>query len=151
VTGILVTLANIKLPLEIIPLLLVYFVLSYFLFAALYSIIGAMSNSLREGPQYAVIFTIPAALPLYFISVFITTPDAALPVIMSIIPITAPLAMTQRLVISTVPFWQIAVSLVLLALSVIVVMWMAGRLFRVQVLLAGQLPKLRELPRLLRG
>jgi ABC-2 type transport system permease protein len=59
--------------------------------------------------------------------------------------------MTQRLVISTVPFWQIVLSLGLLALSVIFVMWMAGRLFRVQVLLAGQMPKLRELARLLRG
>ena len=48
---------------SIVPTLLLYFVLAYFLFAGLYSIVGALSNSLREGPQYAVIFTLPAVLP----------------------------------------------------------------------------------------
>ena len=61
-------------PVDILPTLLLYFVLAYFLFAGLYSIVGALSNSLREGPQYAVIFTLPAVLPLYFLSLF--TPDA---------------------------------------------------------------------------
>ncbi len=147
----LAVIANIKLPLGIFPLLLIFFVLAYFLFAGLYSIVGALSNSLREGPQYAVIFTLPAALPLYFIAVFTTTPNATLPVIMSLFPLTAPLAMTQRLVIASVPAWQIGLSMLLLLLSGIGVMWLAGRLFRVQVLLAGQLPKLKDLPRLIRG
>jgi len=147
----LTTIANIKLPLEMMPILLLYFVLSYFLFAGLYSIVGAMSNSLREGPQYAVIFTLPAALPFYFVSVFSTTPNATIPVVLSLFPITAPLAMVQRLVITSVPAWQIVVSLLLLALTAVFVMRMAGRLFRVQVLLAGQMPKLKDIPRLLRG
>lgn len=149
--GALATIANIQIPVNIIPTLLIYFVLAYFLFAGLYSIVGALANSLREGPQYAVIFTIPAVLPLYFLSLFASAPDGPIPTILSLIPITAPIAMAQRLVISNVPVWQVVVSLVLLALSALGVMWIAGRIFRVQVLLAGQMPKLRELPRLLRG
>lgn len=149
--GVFSTLANIRLPVELLGLLLVYFLLAYFMFAALYGVVGAISNSMREGPQYAVIFTLPAVLPLYFLPVFISTPDGALAVILSLIPLTAPIAMTQRLVISSVPAWQIIVSLALLALTVIGVMWLAGRVFRVQTLLAGQPPKLRDLPRLLRG
>ncbi len=149
--SVLVTLANIKLPLDILPLLLVYFVLAYFMFAGFYSIIGALSNSLREGPQYAVIFTLPAVLPLYFLALFTTEPNGTIPVILSIFPLTAPLAMTQRLVISNVPGWEVGVSVVLLALTAGGIMWLAGRLFRVQVLLAGQMPKLRDVPRLLRG
>jgi hypothetical protein len=45
----------------------------------------------------------------------------------------------------------VVVSLLLLALTAVGVMWLAGRVFRVQVLLAGQLPKLRDIPRLFRG
>jgi ABC-2 type transport system permease protein len=149
--GFIAALANIRLPLEILPILFVVFVLAYALFAALYGMIGALSNSMREGPQYAVIFTLPAVLPLYFMSLFATSPDSTIPVVMSFIPITAPLALTQRLVISTVPAWQLLLSIGLLLLTVILVLWLSARLFRVQTLLAGQPPKLRDLPALIRG
>ncbi|MDZ4765550.1 MAG: ABC transporter permease [Chloroflexota bacterium] len=151
ITPFVAAIAAIQLPTGIIPLLAMYFVLSYLLFAALYGIVGAMSNSMREGPQYAVIFTLPAVFPLYFVSLFASAPDGALPTILSIFPITAPLAMVQRLVISEVPGWQIALSLALLAAAGVGALWMAGRLFRMQTLWAGQTIKLRELPRLLRG
>jgi ABC-2 type transport system permease protein len=147
----LITIANVRIPLEILPLLAVYYLLAYLLFAALYGVVGALSNSMREGPQYAVIFTLPAVVPLYFISIFTATPDAPLPVILSLIPITAPVAMTQRLLISSVPAWQVILSLVLLTVTAVLVIWLAGRVFRVGTLLAGQTPKLRDLPKLIRG
>ena len=143
--------ADFTLPVGILPLIIVYFVLSYLVFAALYSIVGALSNSMREGPQYAAFFTLPAVAPLWFLQVFVTTPNGPLPVAMSLFPLTAPIAMIQRLVITTVPPVEIAISLVLLLLTVAGVMWLAGRLFRVQTLLAGQPPRLRDLARLVRG
>lgn len=149
--GILSSLATVQLPTDILPLLIVFFVLAYTLFAALYAIVGALSNSMREGPQYAVIFTMPAVIPLYFLAVFISEPGGGLAVALSLFPLTAPIAMTIRLLVSSVPTAQILLSLALLALTVVAAMWAAGRLFRVQTLLAGQLPKLREIPRLLRG
>lgn len=149
--GILAMLANIQLPTDVLPVLMIYFLLAYTLFAALYAIVGALSNSMREGPQYAVIFTMPAVVPLYFLAVFTSEPGGALATILSIFPLTAPIAMTMRMLISSVPAAQILLSLALLALTVVLVMWAAGRLFRVQTLLAGQMPKLRDLPRLIRG
>lgn len=149
--GALATVARIQIPTAILPALLIYFIFAYFLFAGLYSIVGALSNSMREGPQFAVIFTIPAVLPLYFVALFASAPDGPIPTILSLIPITAPIAMAERLAISTVPDWQILVSLALLGVTALGVMWAAGRIFRVQVLLAGQMPKLKDLPRLLRG
>jgi ABC-2 type transport system permease protein len=149
--SVLATIANIQIPVNIIPTLLLYFVLAYFLFAGLYAIVGALSNSLREGPQYAVIFTLPAVTPLYFLSLFASAPDGPIPTVLSIFPLTAPIAMAQRLVISNVPVWEVVISLALLALTAAGVMWVAGRVFRVQVLLAGQMPKFRDIPRLLRS
>jgi ABC-2 type transport system permease protein len=144
-------LTSLTIPLDILPLLFIYFVLAYLLFAGLFGIIGALSNSMREGPQYAVVFTLPAVIPFYFISVFAATPNATLPVVLSLIPITAPIAMAQRLAITQVPPIEIAVSLILLALSALGAFWLAGRIFRVSTLLAGQMPKLRDLPKLVRG
>ncbi len=144
-------LANLYLPLDILPLVLLYFVLAYLLFAAAYGIVGALSTSMQEGPQYAVIFTLPAALPLYFIGLVVESPDAPLVIALSFFPLTAPVAMIMRLIIAAVPAWQILLSIALLAVSIIGILWLAGRLFRVQTLLAGQMPKLRDLPRLVRG
>jgi ABC-2 type transport system permease protein len=144
-------LANIFLPVEVLPLFLIYFVLGYLFFAAGFGAVGALSNSLQEGPQYAVIFTIPAVIPFYLFSAFASSPEGTLPTILSLVPITAPLAMVMRVGISSVPAWQIILSITLLALTDIGMIWLAGRLFRVNTLLAGQVPKLRDLPRLLRG
>ena len=144
-------LANLYLPLEIMPVVLAYFVLGYLFFAAAYGMVGALSGSMQEGPQYAVIFTLPAAIPFYFFSVFLSTPDGPIPVVFSLFPLTASLSMVMRMVLSTVPAWQIGLSLGLLALADVGMMWLAGRLFRVQILLAGQTPRLRDLPKLVRG
>lgn len=134
-----------------ILVLVLYFIFGYLFFAGAYGMVSAISNSMQEGPQYAVIFTLPAVIPLYFISLFTTTPDAPLVVGLSLFPITSPLAMVMRVTITTVPAWQIILSLVLLAIFDVLLIWMAGRLFRVQTLLAGKVPKLRDLPKLLRG
>jgi ABC-2 type transport system permease protein len=144
-------LTSFALPPDRLILFLLYFIFGYLFFAAAYGIVGALSNSMQEGPQYAVIFTLPAVIPLYFSSLFTTTPDAAIPTILSIFPVTAPLGMVMRIAITTVPFWQIALSLVLLIVLDVAMIWIAGRMFRVTTLLAGQLPKLRDIPRLLRG
>lgn len=147
----LAAIASIQLPPDKLLVLGLYFVFGYLLFAAAYGMVSSFSSSMQEGPQYAVIFTLPAALPLYFIGLFTSTPDAPFAVGMSLFPITAPLAMVMRVILTSVPLWQIVVSLTLLVLLDIVLIWGAGRMFRVQTLLAGKVPKLRDIPKLLRG
>ncbi len=134
-----------------LPIMMIYFVLGYLLVAAAFSAIGALSNSMREGPQYSALIIIPVCIPYYFVSVFVETPHATLPMVLSMFPLTAPLSMILRTSLGEVPFIEIVISLVLLALSVVGMIWLAGRLFRVQTLLAGQMPKLRDIPKLIRG
>ncbi len=143
-------LAGLQVTTAQIVILLVYFLFGYLMFAAVYAGIGAIANNLREGPQLATFFTIPALLPLYLIASFTAQPDSNLAVGLSLFPVTAPIAMIMRVAISPVPAWQIGVSLVLLLLTGIAFMWIAGRLFRVMTLLAGQSPKIGDIPRLLR-
>lgn len=147
----LAAIANITLPPDRVALLLVYFVFGYLFFAAAYGMVSAISSTMQEGPQYAVIFTLPAVIPLYFLAMFIESPGAPLPTILSIFPVTAPMAMVMRITITTVPAWQILLSVVLLILLDTVMIWLAGRMFRVNTLLAGQTPRLRDIPKLLRG
>jgi ABC-2 type transport system permease protein len=143
--------ANLSLNPVQLAVFLIYFVLGYLFFAACYGAVGALATSMQEGPGYAVIFTLPAALPFYLIGLFTTNPNDSLPTLLSLFPITAPLSMVMRIALVEVPWWQIALSVTLLLLADIGMIWLAGRLFRVQSLLAGQVPKPRELLRLLRG
>ena len=129
---------------------LVYFVIGYLFFAAVYAVIGAIAPSMREGPQLAVVITLPAALPFYFTAIITESPHGTLATIFSLFPLTAPLTMVQRLSIATVPIGEILLSLSLLAISAVGMTWLAGRIFRVSTLLAGQLPRWRDLVRIVR-
>jgi ABC-2 type transport system permease protein len=150
-TGWLATIANIHIPATMLLPFLAYFLLGYLFFAAAFGAVGAISSSMQEGPQYATIFILPAAIPYYFFGLFVQSPNAPLPVIFSIFPLTSPLSMIMRLTVYDVPLWQVLVSLGLLALSLVGMMWLAGRMFRVQTLLSGQTPKARDLLRIIRG
>ncbi len=124
---------------------LIYFALGFALYGAMAAAIGAVSVNMREGPQYAMIYTLPAAMSIMFLPMMAEEPGGALALGLSIFPMTAPIAMMERLAVATVPLWQVALSMVLLALSVWGALWLAGRLFRANTLLSGQLPDVRGL------
>lgn len=131
-----------------LPIIAVYFLLGFFLFAAVFGMIGALSNSSQEGPQLTVLFVLPAMIPLYLAPGIIADPNGGLAVALSLFPLTAPIGMIARLVLVDVPLVHVILSVGLLALTTIGLYWLAGRMFRVQILLSGKLPRLRDLPSL---
>jgi ABC-2 type transport system permease protein len=129
----------------------VYFVLGYLLFGSLMAAIGAISTTVRESQNFVVLVTLPATIPLFFTTIFAEEPDSSLPTTLSLIPFTSPLSMTMRLAASHVSVGEVALSLGLLIGGVAFTIWLAGRLFRVNTLLMGHTPRLRDLPKLVRG
>ncbi len=65
--------------------------------------------------------------------------------ILSFFPLTSPMAMFARIAMSTVPFWEIALSIGLLGAGVVVIGILAAKIYRVGVLLYGTRPKIGEL------
>jgi ABC-2 type transport system permease protein len=142
-------LGTVDLPFSVFVVTFLYFLGGYFLFAAFAAGVGAISGNMREGPQYAVIYTLPAVVPLILLPVILESPNGTLAVVLSLLPFCSSLGMIQRIVITAVPGWQIALSLAVLGLSILVALWLSARLFRVNTLLSGQLPAPRELAQLL--
>lgn len=138
-------------PLDLLVWSIVYFMLGYMLFAAFFGMIGAVSTSMTDGPNLTIIFVLPAMMPWIFASQFATEPNSGLAIGMSLFPMTAPMAMVMRLSIIDVAPVQIVLSVVILLVSIVAVMWFAARLFRVQTLLSGRMPRLREIPKLIFG
>jgi ABC-2 type transport system permease protein len=72
-------------------------------------------------------------------------PDGALAITLSMIPGISPLIMFLRIVVLTPPLWQIALSIVLLALGILGVLWFAARIYRVGILMYGKKPTFPEI------
>ena len=137
--------------LSINPFLLIlslaYFILGFLLFASMMGAVGAISGSMRESQQLIPIFTFPAIAPIFFMQVLITEPEGTLSMFFSMFPLTSPVAMLIRMGVSDVPLYQIAVSLIILMVSVYFVIIASARLFRVGLLMYGKRPAIGEIVR----
>ncbi|HPC05766.1 MAG TPA: ABC transporter permease [Anaerolineaceae bacterium] len=117
---------------------LVFFILGYLVFSGLMAAVGALVPSLREASQMTTFLIIPLIIPLMFISELATNPSGQLAVILSLFPLTSPVAMMARLAATAVPFWQIGLAVLLLVATVIFVLRGAAGIFRTQNLLTGK-------------
>ncbi len=143
--------STIQLPANFLVLGIVYFILGYSLFAALSAGIGAISPNAREGQQLAMIYTMLVFVPLWFSSLLFRFPNSPIWVVLTIFPITAPMAVMLRLGVSDIAAWQLAVSIAVLVLSTIGVLFLSVKAFRVYLLMYGKRPKFREIIRSLRS
>lgn len=117
---------------------IIFFLLGYAVYASLMAGLGALVPNLREASQTTTVVIIPLIIPLVFISSLIQAPDGPLSVVLSLFPLTSPVSMMTRLAATTVPFWQILLSAVLLAGTAFLLVKSAARMFRAQNLLSGQ-------------
>jgi ABC-2 type transport system permease protein len=137
----------IKLSVGTITLALVYYVLGYLLFATLLAVAGSMGTTQRESQQIAGIFTFAAAIPWMVIGFIFTNPNAPISVVLSYIPLTAPVMMLIRLGFGQVPAGQTAISLALLTASIMVSLWAGAKIFRTSLLMYGKRPSPKDLVR----
>lgn len=124
-----------------IPLLvggfLFYFIGGYLLYGALFAAIGAASDSETDTQQ----FMAPVSLPLVLgfivsITAVLNDPNGSIAFWFSIIPFTSPTAMLMRLPFG-VPMWELGLSMLLLVGGFLLMTWIAGRIYRVGILMHG--------------
>jgi ABC-2 type transport system permease protein len=127
-----------QLPTTILLWGILFFILGYAVYASLMAGIGALVPNMREASQLTTVVIIPLVIPLMFISLLIQQPNATFSVILSIFPLTSPIVMMTRLSSVTVPFWQIALAIILLILTAFYFIRTAAELFRSQNLLSGK-------------
>ena len=143
--------STIQLPANFLVLAVVYFILGYLLFAVLSAGIGAISSNSREGQQLIGIFTLPLLIPLWCTSLLIAFPDNPIWVVLTILPVTAPVEVIIRLGLSDIPAWELAASVTVLVLSIIGILLLTIRVFRAYLLMYGKRPGIGEIIRSLRS
>jgi ABC-2 type transport system permease protein len=142
--------STIQLPANFLVLGMVYFILGYLLFAALSAGVGAVSPSAHEGQMLVPIYALLAFIPLWFASLIFVFPNNPIWTVLTIFPITAPMAVMLRLGVTGIAAWELAASLAVLVLSIILVMSLAVRAFRVYLLMYGKRPAWGEVIRNIR-
>ncbi len=141
--------------LELIPqagglvLFLVFFVLGYFLFSSLYAAVAAMCSSDEEAQQTQIPVTILLVIPMLALAPIIEDPHGALATWLSLVPFFSPILMFPRFMAGA-PIWQVGVSLLLMVVTIVIVAWVAGRIYRVGILMQGKWPTLPEIVRWVR-
>jgi len=130
--------AEFNLPVSILLWGILFFLLGYAIYASLMAGLGAMAPNLRESSQATFFVIFPLIIPLFFVNTLITAPNSTLSIIMSIFPLTAPVAMLSRLAATQVPFWQPFLAAVLCAGTAVLIVRSVSGLFRAQNLLSGQ-------------
>jgi ABC-2 type transport system permease protein len=143
--------STIQLPANFLVLAIVYFILGYLLFAVISTGIGAISSSAREGQQLATIFTLLAVSPLWFSSLIMLFPNNPVWVALTIFPITAPVVLMLRLGSTDVAAWQVAISIIVLLLSITGGLLLTIRVVRAYLLMYGKRPGLGEIIRSLKS
>jgi ABC-2 type transport system permease protein len=143
-------LAGVGLPLDMVIYSLIYFVLSFLLFASVMAGIGAVVGSEQEAKQTSGFVVFLTVIPLFFLISFMEDPNGTIPTIFTLIPLTAPFAVILRLSFGSVPPWQLALSISLLVLTTLAVIWASARIFRWSLLMYGKRPGLRAILRAVR-
>jgi len=87
---------------------------------------------------------------LAFYPAVLNNPNGAVATFVSLFPLTAPLMMYLRCAVAEPPPWQIALSMVILVLSTVGMAWVAGRIYRVGILMYGKKPTIPEILRWVR-
>jgi ABC-2 type transport system permease protein len=139
-------LSAIEIDPTILGLALVYFVLGYLAYGAIFAAIGAIAPGNREAQQYSGFLGFFAAIPFILFSVVASDVDSLVVVALALFPLTTPTTMLLVLGVSPeIPWTLVGASLVSLTLFALLATWASARIFRATVLLYGVRPSLPQL------
>jgi ABC-2 type transport system permease protein len=123
---------------------LFYFFGGYMLYSSLFGAVGSAVDSETDTQQFMLPITIPIIASFLIAQFVMRDPNGSLAFWFSMIPLTSPIIMMVRIPFG-VPIWEIVLSVTLLIGGFIFTTWLAGRIYRVGILMYGKKPTWREL------
>jgi len=137
----------------LIVFFLLYLMLGYMLFSTLFALIGSVVNTDKEAQNFVFPITMMLLLPIIIAMYIIQEPESTIAVILSLIPFFTPTMMIQRLIFIGPDTFNLAdpiirealLGLVLTFLTILGVIWVTSKIFRVGILMYGKRPTLGEI------
>lgn len=117
----------------------VFFILGFLLYAALYAGLGCTVNRIEDVNQAVGPITILIVIGFMVAISSLGTPDTKWMIALSYVPFFTPMLLFERIVLTNVPGWSIALGISELVLTTVLFIWLAGKIYRVGVLMYGKM------------
>jgi ABC-2 type transport system permease protein len=129
----------------IVPIFIIYFFAGYFIYSTLFAAVGsAASDDMADSQQLMMPITVIIIMAFAMIGSVITNPNGPVAIFGSMFPLLSPILMPARLPFDP-PMWQVGLSMLFLILGILFFTWMAGRIYRVGILMYGKKVGFKEL------
>lgn len=127
--------------------LVLFFLLAFFIYAAGYAALGSAAEDEHHLGQLAWPLLIFLMIPMVLISPMVMNPGSPLVVVLSFFPMTSPIVMLVRLLVSAPAWWELALCVGLLLLTIYGLSLMAAKIFRTGILMTGKRYTFKEILR----
>ncbi len=127
-----------------------YLVFGFLMYAGIFVAIGSPVTTEQEAQQLTGYVTLFLIAPIVFVIPVMQNPDSLMVKILSYVPLLTPTLMVLRISVQMPSWWEIGATLGVLAVSAYVMMWAAGKIFRIAILVYGKRPTIPELLRWVR-
>ena len=136
-----------NIPPELLVYMLVFFILGFLIYAFMFGAVGSTASKLED------INTSVMPITMLFIVAFIVVMtsmssgdvDNTIMKVCSYIPFTSPMSMFTRIAMSTVPWYEIAISIAILVGATVGIGVLSAKIYRVGVLMYGTTPKISNI------
>ncbi|MEM6801764.1 MAG: ABC transporter permease [Bacteroidota bacterium] len=123
----------------------IYFLGGFFLYGSLMAAAGSAVDNIQDAQQFTIPITLPLMLPLFFYPNIIQNPNGMFATITSQVPFFSPMIMPMRIGLGSVPWWEIALSIIILILSFVACVWFSAKIYRTGILMYGKKPSFKEI------
>jgi len=130
--------------------LVLFFILGFLLYAALFGAVGAMVSNQEDVQQAATPVMLLLVTSLIFMQPILLNPSSTLAKTMSWLPFSAPLMMPLRMALIAIPWYEIVGALLSVVAGCWIAIWLSARIYRVGLLMYGKKPSFRELGKWIR-
>jgi ABC-2 type transport system permease protein len=122
----------------------VFFLIGFFIYSAIFAALGSVGNAESEMQNLQWWAMAPIMMGFFLMFAIGKNPEGTLAVVTSLFPLFSPILMMYRISVQAVPLYQVIVCIALCLLSIAGLVWFAGRIFRVGILMYGKRPTLPE-------
>lgn len=119
----------------------VFFLIGFLQTATLFAAVGSLINRTEDLGSMSGPVVLPVVAAFIIAISALAVPDSPAVVVTSFVPLIAPFVMFARIVVSSVPAWQVGLSLAINVIAIGVIAVVGGRIYRVGMLLYGRTPR----------
>ena len=131
--------------------LIFFFLLGYIFYSALFATVGAMVSNEQDAQQASTPIILMVIVPMIFLQPILLNPTSRTAQVLSWLPISSPIIMPLRMVLTTISWTEVALTVLGLLAACGVAVWVAARVYRVGLLMYGKRASFAEVARWIRA